>query len=445
MFTLTQFGEIENQIMAVTKAQPPNPQWGRSAISQLRKKMPPLGVRGLLVLVFLFSQWGQGGYLFAHPMPSSMVVLNIHEKHISGEVLLPLSELQSAIGMRVNDHLERLVARLGDSLRRYLVKHIRPKSFEGMPWTVTIGSMQLLESTDPIVGTYKELVVQFDMVPPFGYDLRNFFFDYDVILHQVASHKALIHVKQDWAQGLVREDTLTQQIGVIEWDVVNNKLNPFLVSLAEGSRWKGFTNMVHLGIDHIAEGTDHLLFVLTLLFPAMLVASEGRWHKRMELKASLLNLLKIVTAFTVGHSLTLLIGSLQWLHFPAKPIEVLIAITILVSAFHALKPIYPKREVIIAGLFGLVHGLAFAETLTNLDLSTTQMVLSILGFNIGIELMQLALIVVAFPLLFLLAKTSSYGLIRTVGAVMMMILAFAWMVERIQESPNFVTEWLARL
>ena len=67
---------------------------------------------------------------------------------------------------------------------------------------------------------------------------------------------------------------------------------------------------------------------------------------------------------------------LQWLHFPAKPIEVLIAITILVSAFHALKPIYPKREVIIAGLFGLVHGLAFAETLTNLDLSTTQMVLS---------------------------------------------------------------------
>lgn len=398
----------------------------------------------VLVLVFLFPQWGPGGYLSAHPMPNSMVVLNIHEKHISGEVLLPLSELQSAVGMSVNDHSVRLVERLGDSLRRYLVKHIRPKSFEGVVWKVTIGSMQLLESTDPIVGTYKELAVEFEMTPPSGYDLRNFFFDYDVILHQVVSHKVLIHVKQDWARGLVREDTLTQQIGVIEWDVVNNKLNPFLVSLQQGSRWKGFINMVHLGIDHIAEGTDHLLFVLTLLFPAMLVASDGRWRNRLELKASLLNLLKIITAFTVGHSLTLLIGSLQWLHFPSKPIEVLIAITILVSAFHALKPIYPKREVVIAGLFGLVHGLAFAETLTNLELSTTQMVLSILGFNVGIELMQLALIAVAFPLLFLLAKTSFYGPISTVGAVMMMVLAFAWMVERIQESPNFVTEWLGR-
>lgn len=403
------------------------------------------GIRMILVLVFLFPQWGPGGYLSAHPMPNSMVVLNIHEKHISGEVLLPLSELQSAVGMSVSDHSERLVERLGGALREYLMKHIRPKSFEGMPWKVTVGEMQLLESTDPIVGTYKELAVEFEMTPPSGYDLRNFFFDYDVILHQVASHKALIHVKQDWAQGLVREDTLTQQIGVIEWDAVNNKLNPFLVSLEQGSRWKGFINMVHLGIDHIAEGTDHLLFVLTLLFPAMLVASDGRWRKRLALKASLLNLLKIITAFTVGHSLTLLIGSLQWLHFPAKPIEVLIAITILVSAFHALKPIYPKREVLIAGLFGLVHGLAFAETLTNLELSTTQMVLSILGFNVGIELMQLALIAVAFPLLFLLAKTSFYGPIRTVGGVMMMILAFAWMVERIQESPNFVTEWLGHL
>lgn len=399
------------------------------------------GIR--MILVFLLPQWGTGGCLFAHPMPNSMVVLNIHEKHISGEVLLPLSELQSAIGMGVNDRSDRMVERMGDSLRVYLLKHIRPKSFEGVAWKVTVGEMKLLQSTDPIVGTYKELAVKFEMAPQSGYDLRNFFFDYDVILHQVASHKSLIHIKQDWAQGLVREDTLTQQIGVIEWDVVNNKLNPFLVSLQEGSLWKGCINMVDLGIDHIAEGTDHMLFVLTLLFPAMLLASEGRWRKPLELKASLLNLLKIITAFTVGHSLTLLIGSLQWLHFPSKPIEVLIAITILVSAFHALKPIYPKREVLIAGLFGLVHGLAFAETLTNLDLSTTQMALSILGFNVGIELMQLALIAMAFPVLFLLAKTPYYDLVRTVGVVAMMILAFAWMVERIQESPNFVTEWVA--
>lgn len=154
-------------------------------------------------------------------------------------------------------------------------------------------------------------------------------------------------------------------------------------------------------------------------------------------------LLRIITAFTIGHSLTLLLGSIQWLHFPSKPIEVLIAFTILVSAIHAFRPIYPKWEVLIAGGFGLIHGLAFAETLTNLDLSTKQLVLSIFGFNVGIELMQLFIILVFFPALFLLSKTRYYTAVRQVGAVLMMLMALGWMIERIQEKPNFITEWLA--
>ncbi len=399
--------------------------------------------KNLVAVLLLFPLWGLGSFVFAHPMPNSIVILNIHEKHISGEIQLPLGELQSAIGMGVNDNSNRLIERLGDSLRLYLTQHIRPKSFEGKLWTVKLGLMKVVESTDQLVGQYKELVVAFSMAPPLHYDLRNFYFDYDVILHQVASHKALVHVKQDWEQGLVKEDTTTQQVGVIEWDIVNGKLNPFQVSLQQGSVWKGFQNMVSLGVSHIAEGTDHVLFLLTLLLPAMLLANDSRWGAFAGIKSSLLNLLKIVTAFTVGHSFTLLLGSVQWLSFPTKPIEVLIAFTILVSAFHAFRPIYPKREVLIAGSFGLIHGLAFAETLTNLELSTKQMVLSILGFNVGIELMQLAIILLVFPVLILLSKTRYYGVLRQIGAIGMMLMALAWMIERIQEKPNFITELIS--
>ena len=89
------------------------------------------------------------------------------------------------------------------------------------------------------------------------------------------------------------------------------------------------------------------------------------------------------------------------------------------SAFHAFRPIYPKQEVLIAGTFGLIHGLAFAETLTNLDLSTRQLVLSILGFNIGIELMQLFIILLIFLLLILLSKTRYYVIFKQIGAVLM--------------------------
>ena len=151
----------------------------------------------------------------------------------------------------------------------------------------------------------------------------------------------------------------------------------------------------------------------------------------------------LITAFTIGHSLTLFLGAVQWIRFPAQSIEILIAITIFISAFHAYRPIYPKKEMLVAGGFGLIHGLAFAETLTNLQLSTKQMILSILGFNIGIELMQLLVILVVFPVLILLAKTRYYTIIRKIGAVMVMILAFAWLIERIQNKPNFITEWIA--
>lgn len=417
--TRTPFGETEKPIMVEIK----------------RIRLILKGSYWLLLMPAALS-WLSAS---AHPMPNSMVVLNVHEKSISGEIMLPLGELQSAIGLSVNDRSERLVERLGDTLRMYLKQHIRPRSFEGKLWTVTLGEMNVIETKNELTGAYKELVVRFEMTPPEHYDLRNFYFDYDVILHQVASHKVLVNVRQDWERGLVSEDTTTRQVGVIEWDIVQGKLNPFQVSLQQGSTWKGFQNMVLLGISHIAEGTDHMLFLLTLLLPAMLTTENKRWGQFAGIKPGLLHLLKIVTAFTIGHSLTLLLGSVQWLHFPSKPIEVLIAVTILVSAFHAFRPLYPKREVFIAGGFGLIHGLAFAETLTNLQLSARQMILSILGFNVGIELMQLFLILLVFPVLLLLSKTRYYAFVRQVGAVVMMLLALAWMVERIQEKPNFIT------
>ena len=412
------------------------------------------------ILIFIFSllHWG----LSAHPMPSSMVILKIHEKNISGEIQLPLGELQSAIGMGVNDNSVRLIERLGDSLRIYLLKHIKPRTLDGKPWKVSLGEMQVNETKSELSGEYKELVVQFTMTPPLSYDLRNFYFDYDVILHKVASHKALIAIKQDWQQGIMHEDgtpldgtppdgtppdgtppdSTMQQVGVIEWDVVNNKLNPFQISLQQGSVWKGFESMVSLGIKHISEGTDHILFILTLLLPAMLLSENKRWGKFIGNKSSLINLLKIVTAFTIGHSLTLLLGSIQWLNFPSKPIEMLIAITILISAFHAFRPIYPKKETIIAGSFGLIHGLAFAESLTNLQLSNKQLIMSVLGFNVGIELMQLFIILLAFPVLFFLSKTRYYMHIRQGCSILMMVLALAWLTERIQEKPNFITTFL---
>ncbi|RZK63066.1 MAG: HupE/UreJ family protein [Hymenobacter sp.] len=114
--------------------------------------------------------------------------------------------------------------------------------------------------------------------------------------------------------------------------------------------------------------------------------------------------LRIVTAFTLGHSRTLLLGALGWVHLPSQPVEVLIAGASLVSAVHAWRPVFPGREGWVAAGFGLVHGLAFASKLAGLHLDAGRLGLSILGFNLGIELMQLFVLALTVPWLLLLSR-----------------------------------------
>lgn len=95
------------------------------------------------------------------------------------------------------------------------------------------------------------------------------------------------------------------------------------------------------------------------------------------IRYSVVRLFKIVTAFTIGHSVTLLAGALGWLRLPAQPIEVLISFSILASAVHAIRPLFPGKEGWVAAGFGLVHGLAFATVLSNLELSGGKLALSI--------------------------------------------------------------------
>ncbi len=381
-------------------------------------------------------------------MPNSVVLLSIHANRISAEIQIPLSELQAAYGHAVNDSSAGLIDRQGPQLRTYLAQHIRPQSPDGRSWNVTVGDLVVHETQNSINGVYRELVAQVQLVPPAGADVRRFILNYDVVLHQVVTHKILVSVRQDWARGQVDEESPVQ-VGVIELDIVNNRLRPLQVNLEAGTTWSGFQAMVQLGMRHISEGTDHLLFLLVLLLPApLLVESRPAPHRRTErfrwgrfggVRYSLIRLLQIVTAFTIGHSITLLAGSSGWVRLPSQPVELLIAVSILVSAIHALRPLFPGREPWVAAGFGLVHGLAFASTLANLQLDTGPMALSILGFNLGIELMQVIIIALVIPWFILLSQSALYRYVRVAGAMLGAIAALAWVAERVTGQPNGVT------
>jgi hypothetical protein len=127
-------------------------------------------------------------------------------------------------------------------------------------------------------------------------------------------------------------------------------------------------------------------------------------------------------------------------------IEVLIAVSIVVSSLHAWRPLFAGKEIWIASAFGLIHGLAFAETLSGLSFDGWTLTLSLLGFNLGIESMQLLVILATLPVLLVLSQTAYYALVRTTGAVFAAVCAIGWIFERAFEITNplqNLVDWLA--
>jgi HupE / UreJ protein len=200
----------------------------------------------------------------------------------------------------------------------------------------------------------------------------------------------------------------------------------------------GLVSIFRLGMRHIAEGTDHLLFLLVLLLPAPLIVVGSRWAALADARTSVLRILKIVTAFTLGHSITLALAAFGIVHVPSRPIEVLIAVSILVSAIHALRPIFPGKEAAIAAFFGLIHGLAFAATLSELGLGRWERVAGILAFNLGIETMQMIVVAVTMPSLLLMSRTRAYPALRIGGALFAGLASVGWIADRLLDMHSSV-------
>lgn len=395
-------------------------------------------------IIFLFAGNLLSLTATAHQTPSTLIFLDANGKQITLELQMPLTELELAYGHDVTKSPATLLQRMSPQLKEYLKAHIRAYQTRTNPWSVEIKSLRMDKGQYAENGIdYWELVAYVVIVPAQGEDIRHFKLDYDVIMHQVMNHAALLSIRRDWESGRI-DPNVTSQAMVISRNMSDNLIHPLDINLENGSWWKGFMTMVSLGIEHIKEGTDHLLFLLTLLLPAALIASGGRWAKAGSTRYSLLRILKIVTAFTIGHSITLIIGALGLIHFPGRPIEVLIAVSILISAIHALKPIFPGKEMYIAAGFGLIHGMAFATTLANLDLDGGSLVLSILGFNIGIELMQLFVIAITMPWLLILSRSFIYTYVRIIGAVLAGLAAIAWIIERVSGFENPVSTFVTK-
>jgi len=202
-------------------------------------------------------------------------------------------------------------------------------------------------------------------------------------------------------------------------------------NLGSPDRLGQFRAFVDEGIWHIWKGYDHILFLLTLLLPAVVLFRNGQWQPRELLRDALLDILKVVSAFTLAHSLTLSLAVNGLVHLPSRIVESGIALTVLLGATNNLVPLVRERRWVVAFAFGLIHGLGFASVLTDLGLAGWNLALALVGFNVGVEVGQFAVVVVFIPIAFAVRETRFYRLaFMPAGAVLIGIVATYWLAVR---------------
>jgi HupE / UreJ protein len=177
---------------------------------------------------------------------------------------------------------------------------------------------------------------------------------------------------------------------------------------ASPSALRSFGAFVVQGYWHVLIGYDHIVFLLLLLLPAVLTAKSGAWRAAASRRAVLLDIVRIVTAFTLAHSTTLGLATAQWVTLPARPVELAIAATILLTGIANLVPAMHRARLPIAFGFGLVHGFGFANALSELEPSGAALLPLLGGFNIGVELAQLSIVAILLPVLLSARHTEWY-------------------------------------
>lgn len=239
--------------------------------------------------------------------------------------------------------------------------------------------------------------------------------DYKLLFDTDPQHRALVTVRR--SSGVF---TGIARAGASSIDVPAATGNPF-------------ASFVREGIGHILSGYDHLAFLLCLLLPAPLLWTRAGWGPAPGWRPVAADVVRLVTAFTVAHSITLSLAVLGWVRPASIWIEAGIAASVLLAAVNNLKPLVVHRLWLVTFAFGLLHGFGFAGALLELGLPERSRLSALLGFNVGVELGQLAVVAALLPILFVLGRKPWYPrMVLALASSLIAVLAAYWLFERLR-------------
>jgi len=378
---------------------------------------------GALVLIFVVLLAAAPSAL-AHETEQPYVYAFVGEDSVDGRGEFAIGDVAEVLGLDLSGSDPEIEATLrdnADALRAYAAAHLAIGAAD-QDWPLQFGRVDLFREAP---GKLAFAVVQYTVIVP-GPVTSDLQVAFDPFFDEIGGRDGLLLVTGGFEAGDYVRD---KEILITYTDGNRDQL----VDLGTNGQWENFRASITLGIDHIKTGPDHILFVLALLLPSVLVF-RGGWRPIEGFGDSLWRVLKIATFFTIAHSITFTLAGMGWLPTPpSKIVEAIIAGSIAAAALHNLRPIFPNREWSLSFAFGLFHGMGFASLVSELDVSRSSQLISLLGRNVGIEIGQVVVILVLFPALFLLRRTLSYSPFLKVCSVVLAGLAVLWMIERLFE------------
>lgn len=395
-----------------------------------------------LVLACLFVS----GPARAHKPSDSYLAITVdpaaRDGVVSGRWDIALRDLDFAIGLDA-DGDGRLtwgeVKAHHAEIAAYAAAHFN-LSADGKPCTLRFGEQAVDDHTD---GAYTVLPMRFTCpdLPPGGPVALSI--GYRLFADVDPQHRGLLNLSVVGGSGLAATRTA----------IFGPQAPQQTFQLGETRLLTQLLDYLREGVWHIWIGLDHILFLLSLLLPAVGVwmlreaprpagrmarpaakpgpGSRLHWQPVSRFREAFWDVLQIVTAFTVAHSITLTLAVLGVVSLSSRVVEASIAASVVLAALNNVWPVFHGRRWMVAFTFGLLHGFGFASVLVDLGLPPGALALALLGFNLGVELGQLSIVVAFLPVAFAMRRSGFYRhAVLTGGSLVIAVLAAIWFVER---------------
>ncbi len=366
----------------------------------------------LVVILFLTAS-----DVHAHATGESYIFLDVHPTALVGYAEIRFDDLATKLGLDPEGQDPKaFVVANEEIVRDYIREHFHVRDGDAI-YELVFASSDAVELPQGLFAIYNLRMTQDPLPDKLTVESRMLFED-------DPRHRNLLIINKNAKTGESRGPEATALIfgpdsSVQELDLLN------ITGLM------GVRGFIWQGTLHIWIGIDHILFLVALILPAVLDRRDGGWYPVTTFRRAFWRILKIVTLFTIAHSITLSLTSLNFIRLPSAVVESIIALSIVVVALNNLVPIWNDKTWLLILGFGLFHGMGFASVMAHLPFRMTDLVSVVLNFNIGVELGQVAIVAVAFPLLYLARRRSWYNRgVLVGGSLVVGVVALFWFVER---------------